>query len=106
MKQKCKKRKCTGLVHENRKVAKKDNNKKTSIKEEIGESKKIHKEELKTILESDITMDEINSEIKAILEPELTEVIEIDRKIKEILKSYITVDEINSETVSCVVPSI
>ena len=39
MKQKCKKRKCTGLVHENRKIAKKDNNKKTYIKEEIGKSK-------------------------------------------------------------------
>ena len=32
-KQKYKKRKCAGLVHENGKVAKKDNNKKTSIKE-------------------------------------------------------------------------
>ena len=95
MKLKCKKRKFTGLVHENRKVAKKGNNKKTSIKEEIGKSKEIYNEESKTILESDITMDEINSEIKAILEPESTEVIEIDRKIKEILKSYITVDEIN-----------
>ena len=89
------KRKCAGLVHDNGKVVKKNNNNKTSIKEEIGKSKEIYKEESKTILESDITMDEINSEIKAIFEPWTTEVIEIDRKIKEILKSF-----------SCVVPPI
>ena len=44
MKQKCKKRKYAGLVHENGKVAKKNNNKKTSIKEEISKFKEKYKE--------------------------------------------------------------